>query len=179
MYVCMYVVVCNVDLPLINPPTQSSTPLNYKTRRPKTNIFHSFLMSVCLALWTSIAKRDKLQLLRPLQSCRELESESNCKYYDGSSIADRETETATTTAAPVLQRERKRENKKKCNYCDPSSMAERETASTARDSETADVEDLRSLAFLNEIPDSGSKKSIHLEEVLTAAAPPNYKPPQL
>ena len=56
-----------------------------------------------------IAEKENLQLLRPLQYCRE-----------------RKRETALTTTAPVLQRERN------CNYCDPSSMANREKLQVLR-----------------------------------------------
>ena len=53
---------------------------------------------------SSIAEREKLQLLRPLQYCREREREQkNCNYYDRCSIAEREREIAITTTAPVLQ----------------------------------------------------------------------------
>ena len=45
-----------------------------------------------------------------------------------------------------------------------------------RDSETADLDDLKNHASLNEIPFSGSKKSIYPDGVLTKAVLPNYKP---
>ena len=57
------------------------------------------------------AERDKLQLLRPLQVCRETEtaasttaSQRNCSYYDRFRCAERETAASTTASA--VQRER-------------------------------------------------------------------------
>ena len=62
---------------------------------------------------SSIAEKEKLQLLRPLQYCKQqktaitttappLQREGNCNYHDRSNVAERET--AITTTAPVLQR---------------------------------------------------------------------------
>ena len=50
-----------------------------------------------------VAEKEELQLLRPLQLCRE--RERNCSYYDRSSCVERDT-AATTTA---VQKERGRE----------------------------------------------------------------------
>ena len=77
---------------------------------------------------SSIAEEEKLQLLRPLQYCKQqetaitttaplLQREGSCNYHDRSNVAERET--ATSTTAPVLR-------ERNCNYCDPSSIAKRE-----------------------------------------------------
>ena len=94
---------------------------------------------------SSIAEEEKLQLLRPLQYCKQqetaitttaplLQREGNCNYHDRSNVAERET-----ALLQPLQYCRERncnycdpssiaERERNCNYCDPSSMAEREIA---------------------------------------------------
>ena len=65
-----------------------------------------------------VAEKEELQLLRPLQLCRE--RERNCSYYDRSSCVERDT-AATTTA---VQKERGRE--RNCSYYDRFRESERE-----------------------------------------------------
>ena len=48
-----------------------------------------------------------------------------------------------------------------------------------RDSQTADLEGLRSYGFLNKIPYSRSQKSIYPDGVLTEALLRNYNPPSI
>ena len=78
---------------------------------------------------SSIAEKEKLQVLRPLQYCKEqetaitttaplLQREGNCNYYDRSRIAEKEK----LQLLQPLQYCRERN----CNHCDPSSIAERE-----------------------------------------------------
>ena len=108
-------------------------------------------MSVCLALWESapVLQREKLQLVRPLQYCRQRQKLQLLRpQYHG-----REREILQIPRPLKYCKERERN----CNDWEPSSMAERETASTARDSETADSEDLKNHAFLKKTPYSGSK----------------------
>ena len=74
---------------------------------------------------SSIAEREKLQLLRPLQYCREREREKKLQLLRPLQYCrERERKTAITTTAPVLQIGRS------CNYNDRSNIAERETAIT-------------------------------------------------
>ena len=86
-----------------NPPKEKLEPVLHRERN--CNYYDR----------SSIAEEEKLQLLRPLQYCKQqetaitttaplLQREGNCKYHDRSNVA--ETETATTTTAPVLQRKK-------------------------------------------------------------------------
>ena len=116
----------NVDLHFINPP------LNYKTPPPELNSLPAKKLGVvlcCLFCSTEretaatttasavqkernssyyhrfrFAERQKLQLLRPLQLCRE--RERNCSYYDRFSCAEREREKLQLLRPLQLCRER-------------------------------------------------------------------------
>ena len=89
----------NVDLHFTNPPSNTKPPppkLNYKPplnyETPLPDVYFGYFL-FCVACF--VAEREKLQLLRPLQLCRE-----------------RERETAATTTAPAVQSARN------CNYYD-------------------------------------------------------------
>ena len=114
----------NVDLHFTNPPSNTKPPppkLNYKPplnyETPLPDVYFGYFL-FCVACF--VAEREKLQLLRPLQLCRE--RERNCSYYDRSSCAECEKlqllrplhcaereKTATTTTLSAVQRERERE----------------------------------------------------------------------
>ena len=96
---------------------------------------------------SSIAEKQKLQLLRPLQYCKQ---QKKCNHYDRSIIAkrgelqlprpfqcrERERETVIIATLSNIAAREKPEllgplqycRDRNCNDCDPSSMAEREIA---------------------------------------------------
>ena len=76
---------------------------------------------------SSIAEKEKLQLLRPLQYCKQQETaitttapllrrEGNCNYHDRSSVAERKK---LKLLQPLLYC-----GERDCNYCDPSVAAD-------------------------------------------------------
>ena len=91
---------------------------------PTLGLSWSHLPTLGPDIWTGSCGNGIFQVSvcgKQLQYCKK---GRNCNYYDRSSIAERQRETAITTTAPVLQIGRN------CNCNDRSNIAERETAIT-------------------------------------------------